>query len=394
MIEKRKPLDFTSFPNVIKAMIENNAEAANVIDKLIELKGESSSLSTLILLDDMNIRGTQIQCLYKLCEEDIKGFYSAVINMTEEGIIILNQTSAPLSAYKAVFAGNAIERENHPEKYIMTAKERENYTCKKEPEQTVKKDLSPTINIKDALKVISKKGFICGYKKEYINNHEKETYRVFYNEKGDILQTISQDNKDVFLWEDSKLNVMDNKNGINYVSYIIELKDHPFETYEELLKNKSNFVKTFQIPIIKTVEGIKYKHKNPSYSSSVTSLVYDLLLFENTYQELDSGLKKIFAPLLEIASDLAYDELIVHLNADDGIEIATNLQNILGYSLSKTKLLKAKDRFCEAHGHKTNKEKKKFVSTLMTDDPYTKDMNHRIINVLKHDIEKVTSDLM
>ena len=117
-----------------------------------------------------------------------------------------------------------------------------------------------------------------------------------------------------------------------------------------------------------------------------------LLTFETTYQELDNGLKKIFAPLLEIASDLAYDEIINHLNADDGIEIATNLQNILGYSLSKSKLLKAKDRFCEAHGYKTNTEKKRFVSKLMSDDPYTKDMNHRIINVLKHDIEKVTSD--
>lgn len=391
MIQRRKSLDFTSFPNVIKAMIENNAEAATVIDKLIELKGESSSLATLILLDDMNIRGTQIHCLYKLCEEDIRGFYSAVINMTEDGISILNKTSAPLSGYKAVFAGNAEDREKHPEKYIMTSAEREIYTCKKAPEKAVEKDLFPTIKIKDALKTISKKGFICGYEKEYINNHEKETYRVFYNEKGDILQTISQDNKDVFLWEDSKLNVMDNKNGINYVSYIIELKDHPFETYDELLKDESNFVKTFQIPTIKTVEGIKYKHKNPSYSSSVTSSIYDLLSFEKTYQELDSGLKKIFAPLLEIANDIAYNELIVHLNADDGIEIATSLQNILGYSLSKTKLLKAKDRFCEARGHKTNTEKKRFVSKLMSDDPYTKDMNHRIINVLKHDIEKVTS---
>ncbi len=401
MMKKRKQLDFTSFPSVIKDMIEDSADAATVIDKLIELKGENTSLATLILLDDMNIRGTQIYSLYKLCEEDIRGFYSAVINMTKEGIDILNQTSAPLSAYKAVFAGTAEDRDKHPEKYIMTALEREKYTYKKstynekKEENTVEKDLYPTIKIKDALKVISKNGFICGYKKEYINNHEKETYRIFYNERGDILQTISQENKDIFLWEDSKLNVMDTKNGINYISYVIELKDHPFQTYNELLNNADsaeNFVKTVQLPTIKTVEGIKYKHKNPTYSSSVTSTIYDLLTFETTYQELDNGLKKIFAPLLEIASDLAYDEIINHLNVDDGIEIATNLQNILGYSLSKIKLLKAKDRFCEAHGHKTNTEKKRFVSKLMSDDPYTKDMNHRIINVLKHDIEKVTSD--
>ena len=40
MIQERKPLNFSSFPNVIKAMIENDEKAATVIDKLIELKGE------------------------------------------------------------------------------------------------------------------------------------------------------------------------------------------------------------------------------------------------------------------------------------------------------------------------------------------------------------------
>ena len=54
---ERKILDFTSLPNVIQNMIEDSAEAASVIDELIELKGETNSLATLILLDDMNIRG-------------------------------------------------------------------------------------------------------------------------------------------------------------------------------------------------------------------------------------------------------------------------------------------------------------------------------------------------
>ncbi len=391
-IKERKELDFSSFPNVIKMMIEENANAASIIDELIELKGESNSLATLILLDDMNIRGVQLDNLYQMCNQSIETFYKTVISITKDDINSLNQKTSPLCIYKAVFEGTSKDRKMNPQKYIFTDEEREKYFKNRQNYYTVEKDLYPTIKIKDALKTISAKGFICGYEKEYINNHEKETYRIFYNKNGDIIQTISQDNKDVFLWEDSKLNVIDTKDGINYISYVIELKDHPFQTYDELLNNAENFVKTFQIPTIKAIAGIKYKYKNPSYSSFVTSSIYDLLTFETTYQELDNGLKKIFAPLLEIASDLAYDEIINHLNADDGIEIATNLQNILGYSLSKSKLLKAKDRFCEAHGYKTNTEKKRFVSKLMSDDPYTKDMNHRIINVLKHDIEKVTSD--
>ncbi len=383
MIQERKPLNFSSFPNVIKAMIENDEKAATVIDKLIELKGESSSLTTLILLDDMNIRGVQIYSLYKLCEENIKEFYSAVINMTEDGIEILNETSAPFTSYKAVFDGNSIDRKQHPEKYIMTKEEREICVNHK---PKIEKDLYPSIKIDEAMKIINNKGFICGYQKVYINNHEKETYRVFYNKNNDIIQTISQDNKDIFLWEESNLNIIESKNGINYISHIIELKDHPFKTYEEIKK----YPKINLIPRIKTVESIKFKHQNPSYTSSVTSSIYDLLVLEKTYQELDKGLKKIYAPIIEISSNIAYDEIINHLNADDGIEIATNIQNILGYSLSKTKLLKAKDRFCEAHGHKTN-NKKRFVSNLISDDPYTNNMNHKIINVLKNDIEKVTN---
>lgn len=388
---EREMLDFSSLPNIIRLMIEDNSDAATVIDKLIELKGESNALATLILLDDMNIRGIQLSILYKMCNQDIETFYETVINITKDDIELLNRTSAPLCVYKAIFEGTSEDRKKYPDKYIFTDVERENYTKSKEKNNTVEKDLYPTITIEEALKIIKNKGFKCGYKAEYINdNHIKEVYWIFYNKLGDILYTNSLENKNIFLWKDSKLNVVRSKDN-NNINYVIELKDHPFETYDRLLTNSHNKLNEDMnlIPIIKTIKGIKYTEKNPNYSSCVTALIYDLLSFAQIYNELDEGLKAIYKPLLEQASDKAYDEIINHLNADDGIEIATNLQNILGFNLSKSKLLAAKDRFCKARGHETNNSKKKFLSRLVSDDPYTKDMNHRIIEVLTKDIETI-----
>ena len=388
---ERETLDFSSLPNIIRLMIEDNSDAATVIDKLIELKGESNALATLILLDDMNIRGIQLSILYKMCNQDIETFYETVINITKDDIELLNRTSAPLCVYKAIFEGTSEDRKKYPNKYIFTNVERENYTKSKEKNNAVEKDLYPTITIEEALKIIKNKGFKCGYKTEYINdNHIKEVYWIFYNKLGDILYTNSLENKNIFLWKDSKLNVVRSKDN-NNINYVIELKDHPFETYDRLLTNSHNKLNEDMnlIPIIKTIKGIKYTEKNPNYSSCVTALIYDLLSFEQIYNELDEGLKAIYKPLLEQASDKAYDEIINHLNANDGIEIATNLQNILGFNLSKSKLLAAKDRFCKARGHETNNSKKKFLSRLVSDDPYTKDMNHRIIEVLTKDIETI-----
>ena len=388
---EREMLDFSSLPNIIRLMIEDNSDAATVIDKLIELKGESNALATLILLDDMNIRGIQLSILYKMCNQDIETFYETVINITKDDIELLNRTSAPLCVYKAIFEGTSEDRKKYPDKYIFTDVERENYTKSKEKNNAVEKDLYPTITIEEALKIIKNKGFKCGYKTEYINdNHIKEVYWIFYNKLGDILYTNSLENKNIFLWKDSKLNVVRSKDN-NNINYVIELKDHPFETYDRLLTNSHNKLNEDMnlIPIIKTIKGIKYTEKNPNYSSCVTALIYDLLSFEQIYNELDEGLKAIYKPLLDKASDKAYDEIINHLNADDGIEIATNLQNILGFNLSKSKLLAAKDRFCKARGHETNNSKKKFLSRLVSDDPYTKDMNHRIIEVLTKDIETI-----
>ena len=387
---EREVIDFSSFPNVIRSMIEDNADAANVIDELIELKGESNSLATLILLDDMNIRGVQLYTLYKDCNQNIDKFYDTVINITPDDIFVLNKNAAPLSFYKAIFEGTSKDRKNNPKKYIFTDEERENYTHHKlnKNNNMVRKDLYPTIKQEDALKIINNKGFICGYKKEYIgNNHNKEIYQVFYNNIGDILYTISSENKNIFLWKDAKINAIRQNDSVNR-QYIIDLKDHPFETYHELSHYKPVYDVNL-VPIIKTIKGIKFTEKYPSYSSCVTASIYDLLSFDKTYQELDDGLKKIYKPLLKIVNNKAYDEIINHLTSDDGIKIATDLQNILGVRLSKSKLVAAKDRFCKIHGHKTIIPEKKFLSRIISDDPYTKDMNHRIIKVLERDIEHI-----
>ena len=232
---ERETLDFSSLPNIIRLMIEDNSDAATVIDKLIELKGESNALATLILLDDMNIRGIQLSILYKMCNQDIETFYETVINITKDDIELLNRTSAPLCVYKAIFEVTSEYRKKYPNKYIFTNVERENYTKSKEKNNAVEKDLYPTITIEEALKIIENKGFKCGYKTEYINdNHIKEVYWIFYNKLGDILYTNSLENKNIFLWKDSKLNVVRSKDN-NNINYVIELKDHPFETYDNLL---------------------------------------------------------------------------------------------------------------------------------------------------------------
>ena len=396
MLEKleRKPLDFTSFPSIIRDMAENNSDAAAIIDELIELKGETISLSTLILLDDINIRGIQLYDLYKMCDQDIEKFYNKIINITKDDILSLNKISAPLCFYKAIFEGTSEDRKKDPQKYIFKDEEREKYTNNKSDNTAIEKDLYPAITEKEALDIIESNGFICGYRKEYVdNNHNSEIYRVFYNDLGDILYTTSLENKDIFLWQDAKLSTLYQKDG-KHINYLIELKDHPFKVYNDFLNQHNEHIQDCDLmPIIKTIKGIQYLEHYPKYTSCIIASIYDLLSFEHTYQELDDGLRKIYKPLLECASDKAYDEIIKHLNSDDGIEIANDLQNILGYNLSKTKLIAAKERFCEAHGHEVNRAKKRFLSKLFSDDPYTKDINSKIIDVLKHDVDKIAPDL-
>lgn len=383
---ERKPLDFSVFPQVIRDMSEDNSNASAIIDNLIDLKGESNSLATLILLDDMNIRGIQIYILYKLCGENIDIFYNKITDITKKDIDSLNKNSAHLCTYKAVFEGTSEDRMTNPQKYIFTEEERKEYFVKSNDQ----KDLYPSITKDEALKIIKDNGFTCGYKLECINDHYEETYRVFYNDLGDILYIVSLDSPNIFLWKDSKLNAIRKKTDRN-IDYVIDLKDHPFKTYRKLkMKNLENINDINLLPIIKTKKSIEYLNKNSRYSSCVIASIYDLLSFNKTYKELDNGLKKIYKPLLENFENKAYDEIIKYLYTEDGLDIANGLQNVLGYNLSKQKLLDAKDRYCKSHGHEVFSHTKRFMSKLFTEDPYTKNINNKIINVLKHDIIKET----
>ena len=375
-MNKRETLDFNSLPAIIKEMTENNSVASKVIDSLIENKGESNTLAILILLDDMNIRGKQLELLYQMTDENIDKLYDKILNIKLEDIKKLNELSAPLCIYKAVYDGTSLERKENSEKYLFTDKERESIIMHKENNQN--KDLYPNISIKKALEILKEKGFKCGYKKEYINKHSKEIYYIFYDKYDNILSTIALENKDLFLGKDSKL-IKRKENSIEE----IDLKDNILDL-NELSKEKDYTL----LPVIKTVKGILYKENTHTYSSCITAYIYDLLSFEKTYNELGNHLKEIYKPLLEIAEDKAYDEIINHLKVEDGIEIAINLQNILGYSLDNSKLIKAKDRFYKSLGYNPTKQKR-FLSRLVSNEPYTKDMNKKIIEVLEKDIETV-----
>ena len=415
MINERKVIDFSSLPAAIRSMIELDSNAAAVIDELIAYKGENTTLVALILLDDMNIRGVQIYDLYKLANKNIEEFYDKILNITKKDIEKLNTSSASLCAYKAVFSGNTKERQKNPEKYLLKAEEREKYTkISKQEKENLPKDFYPAITVSQALELIDNNKFTLGYQQTYKkNNGEKETYRVFYNEFGDVIYTHSLDEENIFLWGQSKLNVVRKIEKVetkfnpcnayfnvpNVVGYNIELKEKPLETYKKILSKKEKPIENLQeeyydnnlIPIIETTKSMKYKEDYPSYKACVIASIYDLLTFKETYKKLDEGLKKLYEPLLDYASDKAYDEIISHLNSDEGIEIAIDLQNILGISLDKIKLFAAKDRYCQNHGHDIIIPVNRFLSRLICDDPWAKDMNARIIKILAHDIKPVYS---
>ena len=104
MNTNRKELDFTSLPSAIQGMIEDNSNAATIIDELIETKGENNTLAILIMLDDMNIRGIQINSLYKSCGQNIDDFYDKVLSITKEDIDNLNYNLFAVCKYKAIFS--------------------------------------------------------------------------------------------------------------------------------------------------------------------------------------------------------------------------------------------------------------------------------------------------
>lgn len=414
----RDVLDLKSLPKVIQSMIEDSSSAASIIDELLEKKGEMNALAIMIMLDDMNIRGQQITSLYKLSNQNIEEFYEKVLTLTKEDIKKLNEQTYSVCKYKAIFEGSKEDRKANPEKYIFTDEERNDIRNKKTKERAQKvlkdqnanaqkEDLYSTINTKDALNILNNKGFICGYKKNYENKDGHSiTYRVFYNELGDILYTHSNDDDDIFLYGQSKLNVVriNTKDGyedlgcnayINIdgvIGYNIELREKPFEVYDKILKRDEPLVKNIKhtyfdsnlFPIIESLEGIKYKEKEKNYKSLVIGEIYNLLTFKETYLDLDEKLKEIYKTLLECAEEKAYDEILYQLNTDKGIFVALELQNVLGLNLDKDKLIEAKNRFCKANKHHFKIPKTRFLNPFVVEDPTKREIDKRIIKILSN----------
>lgn len=412
----RKQLDLSSLSLVIQTMTADSSSAASIIDELLEVKGENSALAVLIMLDDMNIRGQQITSLYKIFGQNIDEFYDRVLSMSPLDINLLNEETYSICKYKAIYDGNKDDRENNPQRYLFTDEERSEIRNKKSKkrvhtileDQNVKPknvDLYPSVGTLEALEIINDKGFTCGYKKKYEDSYGKKiVYRVFYNEFGDILYTHSLD--DLFLYGQSKLNVVRKNTKEGYddlgcnayinidgvVGYNIELRERPFEIYDKVLKREEPLVKDVKhnyfdsnlFPIIESLNGIKYKEKDKNYKSIVIGEIYNLLTFKETYLDFDEGLKKIYRPLLDNCEDKAYDEIIYQLNTDKGIYTALELQNALGLSLDKDKLIEAKNRFCKTNKTHFKVPKTRFLNPFVVEDPVQKQMDKRIVTILSN----------
>ena len=419
----RKPLDFNSLPIVIQEMIEDSSHAAAIIDELVEKKGETNALALLIILDDMNIRGLQIANLYKICGNDIEKFYEKVLAITKEDIENINYESYTLCIHKAIYDGSKEDREKNPEKYVFTDEERNNMRNIKSKDRALdiletktkskQDDLYPSIAKKEALSIINNHGFTCGYKKTYETDGKRITYRVFYNDLGDIIYTNSLENPDIFLWGECKLNAVRKNEGNSLeligcnsyknikevVGYNIDLRKIPFETYQKIINKgeklideiKYNYYNNNLIPIISSNKGIEYLENNKEYDNIVIKNICDLLTFKETYYDLDKELKGIYKLLLTYAEEKAYDELIYQLNTDKGIEIALKLQEDLGIKLDKHKLFKAKDRFIGTNKKHFDIPKSKFLSDNVVDDPKGKEINNRIIKIITK--EKLTANI-
>lgn len=414
----RKDIDFSNLALIIDSMAEDNSAASMIIDELLEAKGEMSTLATLIILDDMNIRGVQITTLYKMTRQNIEKFYEKAISMKEDDVEKLNYETFAICKHKAIYNGSKEDRNNNPEKYIFTDEERNEIRNKKSRKraqdmiienQKKTEDLTPSISAKQALKIISSNGFTCGYQKEY-ENEEGQTivYRVFHNDFGDILYTHSLKKPDIFLYGQSKLNIVRksmihefeevgcnayiNVDGV--VGYNIELKEKPFEKYVKILKRNEPIVDNIKrryfdsnlFPIIESVEGIKYREKRKTYESLVISEIYNLLTFKETYLDLDDKLKQIYNSLLPFSEERAYDEIIFQLNTDKGVNLVKNLEKVLGIRLNREQLQKAKNRFCRLSNKHFNVNSPKFISSLVGKDALGKELDKRIEKVLNEKI--------
>ena len=85
-------LDMSIF-NITLAMSEGNPGAISILTKALNIKGNSDwLLSFALILDDMNIRGTQIWLGYKNhCNQDMTLFMKLVKERNQEMIDHINQ---------------------------------------------------------------------------------------------------------------------------------------------------------------------------------------------------------------------------------------------------------------------------------------------------------------
>ena len=210
-----------------------------------------------------------------MCDSDIEKFYEKVLTMTKEDIDSINYESYTVCIHKAIYDGSKEDRETNPEKYLFTDEERNNMRNIKSKDRALdiletnlkqkKDDLYPSITKKEAISIINKNGFTCGYKKTYETKEGKKiTYRVFYNDLGDIIYTSSLENPDIFLWGECKLNVVriNDKNSLEIigcnsyknikevVGYNIDLRKKPFETYKKIIDKSEKTIKNITITIL------------------------------------------------------------------------------------------------------------------------------------------------
>lgn len=411
----RKPVDFSNIALIVGEMSEDSSKTASIIDELLETKGQIEVVAAMIILDDMNIRGVQISTLYKLCGKNIDNFYRKILGMTEEDIKALNYETFAICKYKAIHGGSKEDRVLNPDKYIFTDEERAEIRKLKSKElardmisekgKSQIRDLTPSITYKKAKEIIEENGFTCGYKKTYENlKGQTIVYRIFHNDKGDILYAHSLVNPDIFLYGQSKLNMVRKstitdfeKIGCNayinidgVVGYNIELRERPFEKYYKILERNEKTVETIKrtyydsnlFPIIESKESLKYREKRKTYEALVISEIYNLLIFKETYLDLDEKLKTIYKSLLPFSEERAYDEIIFQLNTNRGVDIIKKLEKVLGIKLNREELVKAKNRFCKQKSKHFGIEPPKFVGSLIETDALSKELDKRIASVL------------
>ena len=89
---QRKEISLSSTPlDIMFIMSEGNPGAATVLSKIIETL-TVDGIMTVLSLDDMNIRGTQIWIGYKdFCHENLNEFIGAIKNRSIQMVDVINK---------------------------------------------------------------------------------------------------------------------------------------------------------------------------------------------------------------------------------------------------------------------------------------------------------------